>query len=55
MKIAIVSDTHDNTANFNKAIDFLNTQKITTLAVTDPENRPLGVIHLHDILRAGIM
>lgn len=31
MKIAIVSDTHDNMANFNKVIDFLNAQKITTL------------------------
>ncbi len=31
MKFAIVSDTHDNMANFNKVIDFLNTQKITTL------------------------
>jgi putative phosphoesterase len=28
MKFAIVSDTHDNTANFNKVIDFLNTEKI---------------------------
>ena len=28
MKFAIVSDTHDNMANFNKVIDFLNTEKI---------------------------
>ena len=28
MKIAIVSDTHDNMANFNKVIDFLHTEKI---------------------------
>ncbi|OGZ63924.1 MAG: hypothetical protein A3A98_03100 [Candidatus Staskawiczbacteria bacterium RIFCSPLOWO2_01_FULL_40_39] len=28
MKFAIVSDTHDNMANFNKVIDFLNVQKI---------------------------
>ena len=28
MKFAIVSDTHDNMANFNKVIDFLNAQKI---------------------------
>lgn len=28
MKFAIVSDTHDNMANFNKAIDFLNTENI---------------------------
>ena len=31
MKFAIVSDTHDNMANFHKAIDFLNAQKITTM------------------------
>ena len=31
MKIAIVSDTHDNMATFNKAISFLNAQKITTM------------------------
>lgn len=31
MKFAIISDTHDNMANFNKAIDFLNAQKITTM------------------------
>ena len=28
MKFAIVSDTHDNMANFNKAINFLNKEKI---------------------------
>lgn len=31
MKFAIVSDTHDNIKNFNKVIDFLNTEKITTI------------------------
>jgi putative phosphoesterase len=31
MKFAIVSDTHDNTANFNKVINFLHTQKIETM------------------------
>ncbi len=28
MKIAIVSDTHDNMANFNKVIEWLNKEKI---------------------------
>ena len=28
MKIAIVSDTHDNLASFNKIIDWLNSEKI---------------------------
>lgn len=31
MRFAIISDTHDNMANFNKAIDFLNVRKITTI------------------------
>src|SRR6266487_3228802 len=31
MKFAIVSDTHDNLANFKKAIDFLNGQKIEAM------------------------
>ncbi len=31
MKFAVVSDTHDNMANFNKVINFLNAQKIITI------------------------
>ena len=31
MKIAIISDTHDNLANFNKAIDFLHKEKIEVM------------------------
>ena len=31
MKIAIVSDTHDNINNFNKIIDFLNKEKINLI------------------------
>jgi putative phosphoesterase len=31
MKFAIVSDTHDNMANFSKVIDFLNTQNIKVM------------------------
>lgn len=31
MRIAIVSDTHDNMANFNKVIDFLNKENITVM------------------------
>lgn len=31
MKIVIVSDTHDNISNFNKAIDFLNAEKIEVM------------------------
>src|SRR3989344_6242562 len=31
MKFAIVSDTHDNMVNFNKAINFLNQEKIEVI------------------------
>ncbi len=31
MKIAIASDTHDNMANFNKVINFLNNEKIDVM------------------------
>ena len=31
MKFAIVSDTHDNMANFNKVISFLNEEKINVM------------------------
>jgi arabinose-5-phosphate isomerase len=27
---------------------------ITTLFVVDPENRPVGILHIHDLLRAGV-
>lgn len=31
MKIAIISDTHDNLANFKKAVDWINKEKIKTI------------------------
>jgi len=31
MKIAIISDTHDNLANFKKAVDWINKEKIETI------------------------
>lgn len=36
------------------ALDILENFKITSLVVVDPLNRPIGVIHIHDILRAGV-
>lgn len=38
-----------------EAITVMNTHKITALVVTDKEKKPIGVVHMHDILRAGIM
>lgn len=38
-----------------EALNIMETFKITSLVAIDKENRPLGVIHIHDILRAGVV
>ncbi|WP_261391726.1 SIS domain-containing protein [Roseovarius atlanticus] len=38
-----------------EALALLNTHKIGALLVIDAEDRPIGVLHLHDLLRAGVM
>jgi arabinose-5-phosphate isomerase len=37
----------------SEALELLNSVKITTLIVTEA-NKPVGIIHLHDLLRAGV-
>ena len=37
----------------SEAIEILNASKITTLIVTEAD-KPVGIIHLHDLLRAGV-
>ena len=37
----------------SEALEVLNSTKITTLIVTEA-NKPVGIIHLHDLLRAGV-
>jgi arabinose-5-phosphate isomerase len=37
-----------------KALNIMEKHSITSLVVTDEENRIIGVIHLHDILKRGI-
>jgi arabinose-5-phosphate isomerase len=37
-----------------KALHVMEESKITSLVVIDAERRPTGLIHLHDLLRAGI-
>jgi arabinose-5-phosphate isomerase len=37
-----------------EAVARMNARKITQLFVTDAEGRPLGVLHIHDCLRAGL-
>jgi arabinose-5-phosphate isomerase len=38
----------------SEALEILNSSKITALIVTDG-GRPVGIVHLHDILRAGVV
>ena len=38
----------------SEALEILNSSKITALIVTD-SGRPVGIVHLHDILRAGVV
>jgi arabinose-5-phosphate isomerase len=37
----------------SEMIEVLNTRKITTLVVTDAD-KVVGIVHLHDLLRAGV-
>jgi arabinose-5-phosphate isomerase len=37
----------------SEAVEILNSAKITTLIVTDA-SKPVGVLHMHDLLRAGV-
>jgi arabinose-5-phosphate isomerase len=38
-----------------EALHIMETYKITALIVTDELKKPIGIVHLHDILRAGVM
>lgn len=38
-----------------EALNIMETFKITALLVTDDDNRPAGVVHMHDILKTGII
>lgn len=37
-----------------EAIEMLNSNRITAVFVTDAQRRPLGIVHMHDLLRAGV-
>jgi arabinose-5-phosphate isomerase len=37
-----------------EAVALMNQRKITMLFVTDADARPLGILHIHDCLRAGV-
>lgn len=38
-----------------EALNMMETHKITALIVVNDLNKPIGVVHMHDILRAGVM
>jgi arabinose-5-phosphate isomerase len=37
------------------ALAIMNNSKITALVVVDADKHPVGMIHLHDLLRAGVV
>jgi arabinose-5-phosphate isomerase len=37
-----------------EALAIMNAAKITVLLVVDEANRPVGILHMHDLLRAGV-
>jgi arabinose-5-phosphate isomerase len=38
-----------------EALQIMESYKITSLIVTDEQHHPIGVVHMHDILRAGVI
>jgi len=36
------------------ALEEMEAFKITQLVVVDEEHRPVGIVHLHDLVKAGI-
>ena len=38
----------------SEALNIMNTKKITNLFALDAENKPVGVIHIHDLLANGV-
>ncbi len=38
-----------------EALRIMNERSITTLFVVDAERRPVGILHVHDLLRAGVV
>ncbi|MEW5802442.1 MAG: KpsF/GutQ family sugar-phosphate isomerase [bacterium] len=47
--------TIDPDALAAQAVRIMETYSITSLLITDQERKPIGVIHLHDLLKAGVV
>ncbi len=56
--ITDVMTTHCKTANAAmlaaEALSIMDSSKISVLAVVDNDNKPVGAVHLHDLLNAGV-
>ena len=37
------------------ALHLMEKFSITALAVVDTDNKPIGVVHIHDLLKAGVV
>jgi len=37
------------------ALRAMEAKAITALVITDEQQRPVGVVHMHDILKAGLI
>ena len=38
-----------------EALNIMEKSKITALMVVDNDNKPVGALNMHDLLRAGVM
>jgi len=38
----------------SEALEFMNSKKVTAVMVVDAERTPIGILRIHDILRAGV-
>lgn len=58
-QITDVMSTHPKTITSDmlaaEALGIMESHKITALVVANEKNQPVGIIHVHDILRAGVM
>ena len=51
--VAKLRETRAGDVLAGEALEILNSSKITTLIVADA-GKPVGIVHLHDFLRAGV-
>jgi len=38
----------------SEALNIMNTKKITNIFAVDSNNKPIGLIHMHHLLQAGV-